>query len=42
MIKINIFTRELLPGMPWVSKEKKLSTKYDSYSFGVSLEVLTD
>ena len=38
----NIFTRELLLGVPGVSRNQKLSTEYDFNSFEVSLEVLTE
>ena len=40
--KENISTGELLPGMPGVSKNQKLSTKYDFICFEVSFEVLTE
>ena len=38
----NISTRQSSPGVPGVSKNQKLSTKYDFNSFKVSLEVLTE
>ena len=38
----NISTEESLPGVPGVSRNKKLSTEYDFNSFKVSLEVLTE
>ena len=38
----NISTGESLPGVPGVSRYKKLSTQDDFYSFKVSLEVLTE
>ena len=38
----NISTRESLPGVLGVSKDQKLSTKYDFSSFEVSFEVLTE
>ena len=38
----NISTRELLPGVPGVSRNQKLSTEYDFNSFEVSFEVLTE
>ena len=38
----NISTGGLLPGVPGVSKNQKLSTEYDFNSFEVSLEVLTE
>ena len=42
MIKINIFTGELLQGVPQVSKNQKLSTEYDFCVLEVSIEVLTE
>ena len=38
----NISTGELLPGVPGVSKNHKLSTEYDFNSFRVSLEVISE
>ena len=38
----NISTGKLLLVMSGVSRNQKLSTKYDFYGFEVSLEVLTD
>ena len=38
----NIFTGELLPGVPGVSRNQKLSTKYEFCSLKVSLEVLIE
>ena len=38
----NISTGESLPGVPEVSKNQKLSTKYDFNSFEVSFEVLSE
>ena len=38
----NISTGESLLGVPGVSRNQKLSTKYDFNSFEVSLEVLTE
>ena len=37
----NISTGESLPGVPGVSRNQKLSTKYDFDIFKVSLEILT-
>ena len=38
----NISTRELLPGVPGISKNQKLSIEYDFISFEVSFDVLTE
>ena len=38
----NVSTGESLPGVPGVSRNQKLSTKYDFDSFKVSFEVLVN
>ena len=38
----NIFSGELLPGVPRVSRNQKLSTEYEFCSLKVSLEVLIE
>ena len=38
----NVSTGKSLPGVPGVSKNQKLSTKYDFNSFQVSFEFLTE
>ena len=38
----NTSTGELLPGVPGVSRNQKLSTEYDFNSFKISFEVLTE